>query len=214
MLKKYSMNSQLKVTFQKHAIKVTNLQCFLGDLEEAKSVLCEILESMFLHGLKDSFLSQTLSAVIITDTEYRPEPSFWSPLLIFLHKEDITHIQSLSQINSEIGCCRSWIRMSLNVSSMSSYLNNIKQNKNALDPYYKKYAFMKDGDSMDIATKLIESIENVCEFEFPINSSLYNMWSNNALHLSGLWTPPLKSCPVSRSVEFKMYQTLLILLLG
>lgn len=198
MRKKYNMSLQLKVThFLIVAYYFNKICCFSGDLEEAKSVLCEIVESIFLHGLKDSFLSQTLNAVSVSDKEYRPEPSFWSPLLIFLHKQDIEQIQGLSQIHSEVGCCRSWIRMSLNVSSMSSYLNNIKQNSSSLDPYYKKYAMVRDSDSMDIAVKIIESIEDVCDFDFPINSSLYNMWSNNALHLSGLWTPPLKSCPVS-----------------
>lgn len=142
-------------------------------------------------------MSQTLNAVSISDDECKPEPSFWSPLLIFLHKQDIEQIQGLTQITSEIGCCRSWIRVSLNQSCMSSYLNNIKQNCSSLDPYYKKYAILRDCDSMDIAVKIIESVEDVCQFDFPVNSSLYNMWSNNALQLSGLWTPPLKSCPVS-----------------
>ncbi|EDW33624.1 GL11772 [Drosophila persimilis] len=69
---------------------------------EQTSALCTTLEAVFLHGLKDSFLWATFN-VIAGDVERRPDPSFWSPCMVFMHKQVIEQIQGLSQITSEIG---------------------------------------------------------------------------------------------------------------
>lgn len=63
---------------------------------ELSSALCTTLESLFLHGLKDSLLWQAYNALAGgADGERRPEPSFWSPLLVFLHKQDIDQVSSV-----------------------------------------------------------------------------------------------------------------------
>ncbi|XP_036333420.1 uncharacterized protein LOC118744485 [Rhagoletis pomonella] len=167
---------------------------------EATSTLCTTLEAIFLHGLKDSLLWNTFN-VIAGDEERRPEPSFWAPLLIFLHKQVIEQVQTLSQVTSEIGQCRAWIRLSLNESLFSAYLNNIRKSSSALGPYYKKFALLKDSDGMEMAAKAMEGIEAFVQFNLPVNSSLLNYWPDYALQLSGLWTPPLKSCPISSGVD-------------
>lgn len=61
------------------------------ELCEATSTLCTTLEAIFLHGLKDSLLWNTIN-VIAGDEERRPEPSFWAPLLIFMHKQVIEQV--------------------------------------------------------------------------------------------------------------------------
>ncbi|XP_037948085.1 uncharacterized protein LOC119679671 [Teleopsis dalmanni] len=170
------------------------------DLCECTSALCMTLEAIFLHGLKDSFLWQTIT-VIAGDVERRPEPSFWSPIMVFMHKQVIKQIQSLSQITSEIGQCRAWIRLSLNDSLFSSYLNIMRKNTKALSPYYKKYALLKDSEGLEMAAKLMEGIEAYLQFDLPTNSSLLNNWPDYSLQLSGLWTPALKSCPISSGID-------------
>lgn len=163
---------------------------------EQTSALCTTLEAVFLHGLKDSFLWATIN-VIAGDVERRPDPSFWSPAMIFMHKQVIEQIQSLSQITSEIGQCRAWVRQSLNDSLFSSYLNNMRKNGSALRPYYKNNALLKDSEGLETAAKIMESLEASVAFDLPVNSSLLNHWPDYALQLSDLWTPALKSCPVS-----------------
>ncbi|TMW43929.1 hypothetical protein DOY81_010988, partial [Sarcophaga bullata] len=170
------------------------------ELCESTSSLTTALEAVFLHGLKDSFLWQTLN-IIAGDVERRPEPSFWSPVMVFMHKEVIEQIISLSQITSEIGQCRAWIRLSLNDCLLSSYLNNMSKNSSSLNPYYKKYALMKDSKRLEIAAKLLNNIEAVVQFKLPFNSSLLNQWPDYALQLSGLWTPTLKSCPIASGLD-------------
>uniref|UniRef100_A0A034WJ03 Pleckstrin homology domain-containing family M member 3 n=1 Tax=Bactrocera dorsalis TaxID=27457 RepID=A0A034WJ03_BACDO len=167
---------------------------------ESTSTLCTTLEAIFLHGLKDSLLWNTIN-VIAGDEERRPEPSFWAPLMIFMHKQVIEQVQTLSQITSEIGQCRAWIRLSLNESLFSAYLNNMRKGNSSLSPYYKKFALLKDSDGLEMAAKTMEGIEAIVQFNLPVNSSLLNYWPDYALQLSGLWTPPLKSCPISSGVD-------------
>lgn len=67
------------------------------ELCESTSTLCTTLEAIFLHGLKDSLLWNTIS-VIAGDEERRPEPSFWAPLLIFMHKQVIEQVNIFETI--------------------------------------------------------------------------------------------------------------------
>ncbi|XP_017123689.1 uncharacterized protein LOC108143682 [Drosophila elegans] len=167
---------------------------------EQTSALCSTLEALFLHGLKDSFLSATFN-VIAGDVERRPDPSFWSPCMVFMHKQVIEQVQGLSQITSEIGQCRAWVRQSLNESVFSSYLNNMRKNGSALSQYYKRNALVRDSDGLETAAKIMESLEAYVQFDLPVNSSLLNNWPDYSLQLSDLWTPALKSCPISSGVD-------------
>ncbi|XP_022232872.2 uncharacterized protein LOC111081190 [Drosophila obscura] len=167
---------------------------------EQTSALCTTLEAVFLHGLKDSFLSATFN-VIAGDVERRPDPSFWSPCMVFMHKQVIEQIQGLSQITSEIGQCRAWVRQSLNESVFSSYLNVMRKNSSAMSHYYKRHALVKDADGLETAAKIMESLEAYVQFDLPVNSSLLNHWPDYSLQLSDLWTPALKSCPISSGVD-------------
>jgi len=53
---------------------------------------------------------------------------------------------------------------------------------------------------LDVAQRLVEGIES-CPFSVACNSSLLNVWTNPPLLLAGLWTPPLRSCPVAPGVD-------------
>ncbi|KAH8252697.1 hypothetical protein KR032_001325 [Drosophila birchii] len=167
---------------------------------EQTSALCTTLEALFLHGLKDSFLSATFN-VLAGDVERRPDPSFWSPCMVFMHKQVIEQVQGLSQITTEIGQCRAWVRQSLNESVFSSYLNNMRKNGSALSQYYKRNALVRDSEGLETASKIMESLEASVQFDLPVNSSLLNHWPDYSLQLSDLWTPAMKSCPISSGVD-------------
>jgi hypothetical protein len=55
--------------------------------------LCTVLEAIFIHGLKDTFMNR-VSQAIGADPDQRPEPSFWGPLLIFSHREIIDQVRA------------------------------------------------------------------------------------------------------------------------
>lgn len=54
---------------------------------------------------------------------------------------------------------------------------------------------------MATAASLLNSLETAIQFKLPYNSSLLNQWPDYALQLSGLWTPTLKSCPISSGLD-------------
>lgn len=59
---------------------------------------------------------------------------------------------------------------------------------------------MRDVDLVEVAQRLIESLDYV-RFELACNSSLLNFWSSTPLLIAGIWSPPMKSCPVFSAVD-------------
>ncbi|XP_011496537.1 PREDICTED: uncharacterized protein LOC105361096 [Ceratosolen solmsi marchali] len=167
--------------------------------DEALSI-CSAFEAIFLHGLKDSLLNRVTEVISGPDYDAMPQPSFWGPLLVFSHREIIDQIQSFSQLTTEVGYCRAWIRLALNEGLLSSYLAAIRRDNSALKPYYSRAAFIRDADLLEVAQRLIESIDYI-HFDLVMNSSLLNYWSNTPLLMAAIWSPPMKSCPIFSAVD-------------
>lgn len=87
-------------------IKISKL--FFGILDklfvisEATSSICTAIEAVFLHGIKSSFFSRTLQ-IISDEMDLLPTRNFWSPLLIFLHKETIVQVSAIC-ISKSLNC--------------------------------------------------------------------------------------------------------------
>lgn len=171
----------------------------IGNCDES-TTLCSVLEAIFLHGLKNSLLNRVTQILTGPDSRAMPQPSFWGPLLVFSHQQMIKQIQSLSQLTTEIGYCRAWIRQSLNDCMLANYLCYIKRDNSALKPYYDHWAYIRDPNLVEVAQRLIETLDDV-KFELACNSSLLNSWSNLPLLLAGIWSPPMKSCPIVDAVD-------------
>lgn len=162
--------------------------------------LCSVLEAIFLHGLKDSLLNRVTEALSGPDFDAMPQPSFWGPLLVFSHRQIIDQIQALSQVTTEVGYCRAWIRLALNEGLLASYFCSIRRDTSALKPYYNRSAYIRDVDLVEVAQRLIENLDYI-RFELACNSSLLNFWSSTPLLIAGIWSPPMKSCPVFSAVD-------------
>jgi hypothetical protein len=165
------------------------------DVTEASNTLCMTIEAIFLHGLKDSLSRRFKRA--IADVDERPEPSFWAPLLVISHRQIIDQITHLSQITTEVGQCRAWIRLALNDCLLSSYLMTMKRDLGALKAFYRPTAYVRDSELLDVAQRLIEGVEAFKSFTLPCNSSLLNTWQLPSLYMAGIWAPTLKACPVA-----------------
>ena len=80
--------------------------------------LCTSLEAVFVHGLKETFLgrlsSRLSSKEAVVSSPKMPEPSFWTFALVFSHKQVISQVDSLTQVSSEVGRARAWLRLALN----------------------------------------------------------------------------------------------------
>ncbi|GJQ73967.1 hypothetical protein Trydic_g11883 [Trypoxylus dichotomus] len=169
------------------------------DVEEATNSLCCVVEAIFLHGLKDSLTLRFRK--VIADVDDRPDPNFWSPLLVISHKEIINQITDAAQINTEVGYCRAWIRIILNDCLLSSYLLTLRQDLNLLKSFYHTYAYIRDSDLLEVAQKIIEGLEAVKTFTIPCFSSILNTWPQTTLALAGVWSPTLRMCPVQTCID-------------
>ncbi|XP_076261156.1 pleckstrin homology and RUN domain containing M1 [Rhynchophorus ferrugineus] len=165
------------------------------DISEAINQLCSTVEAIFLHGLKDSLRHKFKRA--LADVDERPDPNFWSPLLVISHRQIIDQILNLSQITTEVGQCRAWVRLVLNDCLLSSYLLTIRQDLSTLKSFYNTNAYIRDADHLEVAQKFIEGVEAFKTFTLHSNSSLLNTWPLQSLILSGIWAPTLKNCPIA-----------------
>lgn len=100
-------------------------------------------------------------------------------------------------MNTDIGYCRAWVRLTLNDNLLSSYLNTIGKNNSIISGYYQSFAFIRDTEMIELTEKILEGLETVISFNLPANSSLLNTWTDWTLQMSGLWSAPLKNLPVN-----------------
>lgn len=146
--------------------------------------------------MKDSFLQLTFS-ILDAEVDRRPNPSFWSVVLLFLHKQVIQEIQELTQVNTEIGYSRAFVRKAVNDCLLSSYFQNIRKSPSSLKSYYHKYAFLFDIELLETIENLLVGTESYVEFCLPCNSSLLNVWNDAPLQMSGVYSAPLRSLPIA-----------------
>ncbi|GAB0098946.1 uncharacterized protein DMENIID0001_147580 [Sergentomyia squamirostris] len=197
---KQSLISALSENAKEIQFEYAESNCEVLELMESTNSFCTTIEAIFLHGIKGSFVQKTIS-VIANEINKRPEPNFWPILLIFSHNQFIDQIQSLTQVNKDIGYCRAWIRLLINDGLLSSHLKTIRNDSSALNPYYNKYALLKDSDSLEMAERILEGVESCIQFKLPYNSSLLNQWTDQPLQMAGIWAPPLKSVPIASGVD-------------
>ncbi|KAI5723360.1 hypothetical protein M8J76_004996 [Diaphorina citri] len=165
---------------------------------EVTNALCTTLEALFLHGLRETIL--TKMSALTSDIIKKPECNFWSVVLIFSHQEIISNISKFNLITNDIGRCRAWLRLAINDSLLVSYLSMMSSESNSLSSMYKKTALLRDMEKLDIAINLLQGILPY-EFDLAVNSSLLNIWSDDALILSGIWSPPMKAAPISSGMD-------------
>lgn len=193
--------SQLNLCFKEIEYDLIENGISVLAVTETSSTLCSIIEGIFLHGIKNSFLKNTFNVLTGINDERRPDVNFWPPLLVISHKYIIEKLEGLSQVNTEIGYCRAWVRLSINDSLLSSFLATIRKNSSIISNYYHQWAYLRDMDTVEFAEKIIENLETTVKFEQPINSSLLNNWTDWTLELSGLWSAPIKNHPIASGID-------------
>lgn len=165
------------------------------ELNELTSQLCSVLEAMFLHGLKATFLGRLSSRLGSEFSPRMPEPSFWTFALVFSHKQVITTVEKYSQISTEVGRCRAWLRLALNDSLMVSYLAAMGEDRVSLSVHYENYAFLRDPEKLDVASRYLAGVE-LYTFNLATNVSMLNRWLPEPLSLAGIWNTPLLSTAI------------------
>ncbi|CAL2033668.1 unnamed protein product [Caenorhabditis brenneri] len=151
--------------------------------------LCNSIEAMFIHGLRDPFF--------LKGTRYAkyPEPNFWPFVSKFSHRSITTQISCLGQVRSEIGKSRAWIRIVLNENALSQYLDLLAAESTAIQQFYSEDAFLRllsEPDHSERIRGLLKPLTSL-PISAATNSSFLNTWTPTPLILAGLMAgEPLK----------------------
>jgi len=155
---------------------------------EVANRLCTALEAIFSHGLKETFLGRLSSRLSDggVSSPRMPEPTFWTFALVFSHKEVISHIEGLTQISSDVGRGRTWLRQALNDGLLVSYLTAMIADRVSLAVHYEKFAFLRDPEKRDLCLNYLTGV-SVFSFSLSTNVSTLNRWQTRPLVLAGWW---------------------------
>ncbi|KAF8792088.1 Pleckstrin homology domain-containing family [Argiope bruennichi] len=182
-----------------HAVQEQSLKKSVVTDDESSTGLCNVLEAIFIHGLKDKFIRK-MSAVFGSNPEKIPEPQFWTAVCNFSHKNVISEIYSFKQVTSDVGRGRAWLRAALNDGLIASYVSNMLSDKSGLQKHYNNSAYLRDEEQSDIMKSLLEGLTEV-KFELSCNSDSLNVWHSIPLTLADIWTPPVTPQPVMPAVD-------------
>lgn len=113
----------------------------------------------------------------------------------------------MNQLRTDIGRCRAWIRIALNDGLLAAFVDTMRGDSRALQPYYRRNAFLRDGDRMAVAQRLLADLElraaKAAEngwLQLTVNSSLLDRWPDRPLQLAGLYAPAVRAYPVRDSL--------------
>jgi len=189
------------------SIKVIQLENKSTDiplaLNDSTSRLCTILEALFIHGLKPTFLGRFPLWGGGEFSPRLPEPAFWTFALLYSHKQVINKIEKFGQITTEVGKARAWLRVALNDGLLVSYLTSMSRERSSLRVHYEDYAMLCDTERMDLVRSYVTGLE-VFGFTLPTNVSLLNRWMPEPLVLAGVWenkTEPLTDNCIDAAAE-------------
>ncbi|XP_076312977.1 uncharacterized protein LOC143226199 [Tachypleus tridentatus] len=166
---------------------------------EGLSYTCTCLEAIFIHGIKDKFATK-VSAVLSGTVDRMPEIDFWPVVMVCSHKDVLKQIRKLSQITTDVGRCRAWLRMALNEGLITSYVEAILQDKATLHSYYRSTAYLRDLEEPAIMKQYLDGLD-VFSFKLSFDTTVLNSWTRAPLVLAGLWIPPEVPEPVMPAVD-------------
>lgn len=104
------------------------------------------------------------------------QPNFWTFLMVYSHSGLIELVEGLSQIHTDAGRCRAWIRLSLNEGSFCQYLHAISNDPQKARRHYGRGAILRDHDALDVINRYLYGVVEVYRFRLATNSGLLNRW--------------------------------------
>ncbi|XP_078529899.1 DENN domain-containing protein 5B isoform X2 [Lissotriton helveticus] len=145
------------------AVELGHGEANITGLEENTLIasLCDLLERIWSHGLqvkqgKSALWSHLLqyqereekqehieSPVSLGPERRKSESGVTLPLLRVSVIQDMRHIQHMSEIKTDVGRARGWIRLSLEKKLLSQHLKQMLSNQALTKKLYKRYAFLR-----------------------------------------------------------------------
>jgi hypothetical protein len=127
--------------------------------------LCFALEGVLKHGLMQvSFFGAT---------------TYWDYLLHLANCMPdggfvLQRIKQTSEITTDLGRGRAWLRVALNDQSLAPYLKALLWEEDLTNKYYHAKALMQMEDEISLVLMLLESLSNI-QFSLSLNDSRLNM---------------------------------------
>ncbi|XP_060050601.1 DENN domain-containing protein 5B isoform X2 [Erinaceus europaeus] len=146
------------------AVELGHGEANITGLEENTLIasLCDLLERVWSHGLQVKQGKSALWSHLIQfqDREEKQEHLAESPVTLGPERrksdsgtmlptlrvsliQDMRHIQSMSEIKTDVGRARAWIRLSLEKKLLSQHLKQLLSNQLLTRKLYKRYAFLR-----------------------------------------------------------------------
>ncbi|XP_022704336.1 pleckstrin homology domain-containing family M member 1-like [Varroa jacobsoni] len=197
-IKKTLAEKALKVVrdIQMEAVQNSEKQLNPGDVANR---FCELVEAVFLHGLKSRLSRMALSEMFgigkgsvqarglsLTTNTNLPRPDFWSLVRTVTHREGLETINALDQVITDVGRSRSWVRFVINDGTLASCIECIANDPKVLSSFYRSSALLRDDELTSVIVRLFSSLSDV-RFTLPLNVASLNLWQPGPLILCGLW---------------------------
>nr|XP_036876162.1 DENN domain-containing protein 5B isoform X1 [Manis javanica]XP_036876164.1 DENN domain-containing protein 5B isoform X1 [Manis javanica]XP_036876165.1 DENN domain-containing protein 5B isoform X1 [Manis javanica]XP_036876166.1 DENN domain-containing protein 5B isoform X1 [Manis javanica] len=146
------------------AVELGHGEASITGLEENTLIasLCDLLERIWSHGLQVKQGKSALWSHLIQfqDREEKQEHLAESPVALGPERrksdsgvmlptlrvsliQDMRHIQNMSEIKTDVGRARAWIRLSLEKKLLSQHLKQLLSNQPLTKKLYKRYAFLR-----------------------------------------------------------------------
>ncbi|KAK0395299.1 hypothetical protein QR680_001213 [Steinernema hermaphroditum] len=173
---KPSLNKELESVMK---AAVANFSAKRVVSSETTQSLCNVIEAIFIHGLKDTFF--------LRGSRYAkyPEPNFWPLISKYTHVNVNTQINNAKQIRTEIGRARAWVRIVINEGTLGTYIDNMTKDTISVKRFYVEEAFLRDSERVDTMMGYLKAFDKL-KFDIPVNSAFLNGWTPSPLILSGV----------------------------
>nr|BAC34394.1 unnamed protein product [Mus musculus] len=146
------------------AVELGHGEANITGLEENTLIasLCDLLERIWSHGLlvkqgKSALWSHLLqfqdreekqehltdSPVALGPERRKSDSGVMLPTLRVSLIQDMRHIQNMTEIKTDVGRARAWIRLSLEKKLLSQHLKQLLSNQPLTKKLYKRYAFLR-----------------------------------------------------------------------
>uniref|UniRef100_A0A8C4GTW5 DENN/MADD domain containing 5B n=1 Tax=Dicentrarchus labrax TaxID=13489 RepID=A0A8C4GTW5_DICLA len=148
----------------REAVELGHGEANITGLEENTLIasLCDLLERIWSHGLQvkqgksalwshllhyqareEKLEQQAESPVSHVPERRKSDCSIAMPSLRVSLIQDMRHIQSMSEIKTDVGRARAWIRLSLEKKLLSQHLKQLLSRQALTKKLYKRYAFLR-----------------------------------------------------------------------
>ncbi|XP_037244854.1 DENN domain-containing protein 5B isoform X1 [Falco rusticolus] len=146
------------------AVELGHGEANITGLEENTLIasLCDLLERIWSHGLQIKQGKSALWSHLLQyqEREEKQEHSAESPVAVGTERrksdtgitlptlrvsliQDMRHVQNMSEIKTDVGRARAWIRLSLEKKLLSQHLKQLLSNQALAKKLYKRYAFLR-----------------------------------------------------------------------